>query len=252
MILAILQGRLSSRRLPGKVLRPILGRPMIVQQIERLRRCRFLDGLVVATSNDQSDDTIAATCADEDLPCVRGPLNNVLARFCKVVEQYRPDHVVRLTADCPLADWDVIDALIQRHLDTDADYSTNALQRTFPKGLDCEVIRADVLRRINEETRSPFDREHVTPFVYRDASGYSISHLTQDRDTSFLRWTVDLPSDFTFATKIYEHLYPDNSSFTSADVLDLLQRQPELRFVNADGMTEQEIAKAQDFWVTPQ
>lgn len=247
-VLAILQGRFSSRRLPGKVLKPLLDRPMILRQIERLDRCATIDGLIVATSVEESDAAIAETCANASVSCLRGPLDDVLARFCQVIDSCKPDHVIRLTADCPLTDWSVVDKLVQLHLDTDADYSTNALQRTFPKGLDCEIVRADVLRRIQDETDSPFDREHVTPYIYRPNTEYSISHLTQDTDLSFLRWTVDLPEDFEFVSAVYEYLYEDNSAFTSDAVLELLQRRPELRFINAAGLSEEEAGQAQRYW----
>ena len=136
-ILAILQARMTSTRLPNKVLAPILGQPMLARQIERLRRATTLDKLVVATSDDASDDPLAAMCEDISVPFYRGSLNDVLGRFKGVCEAFGSvNHIVRLTGDCPLADPAVIDAVVRHHLASGADYTSNALQPTWPDGLD--------------------------------------------------------------------------------------------------------------------
>jgi len=221
--LAVVQARMTSTRLPGKVLMPVLGQPMIARQAERLRRCRNIDELVVATSVDPSDDPLAEACASIGLPVFRGDLQDVLARFCSVVVQ-RPNAkaVVRLTADCPLADWTVIDELIVRHLAEEADYSSNTVpERTYPHGLDAEVVRPEALLRAGREATDPYEREHVTPFFYRRPDEHRIAGLTRSPSLAHLRWTVDYPADIEFVRRVYARLYPSNPAFTTEDVVAL-------------------------------
>jgi spore coat polysaccharide biosynthesis protein SpsF len=179
-ILTIVQARMTSSRLPGKVLRPILGAPMMGRQIERLRRSEKLGQLVVATSVDPSDDVIVDYCAALSCPTHRGPLHDVLGRYAETLAALGPaDHVVRLTADCPLADWTVIDQCIGLHVESGADYTSNTVERFYPRGLDVEVFRADWLPKIAAETADPYDREHVTPFFYRHPDRFKIAQLVQ-------------------------------------------------------------------------
>jgi spore coat polysaccharide biosynthesis protein SpsF len=221
-ILTILQARMSSSRLPGKVLKPILGEPMMAWQIARLRRARRVGDLVVATSVGPEDDVVAA-CA-ETLGCqaFRGPLNDVLGRYAGALEQHGPaDHVVRVTADCPLTDWRVIDQVIERHLATGADYTSNTVERTYPKGLDVEIVRAPLLLEAAREAQDPYEREHVTPFFYFRPERYRIVQVTQATDQNLLRWTVDTPADFVFAEAVYRTLHAARPDFLSEDILAL-------------------------------
>ncbi|MBS0296619.1 MAG: glycosyltransferase family protein [Proteobacteria bacterium] len=222
MILGMLQARMSSTRLPGKVMRDLLGRPMIDRQIERLRRAESLDRLVVATSDDASDDPLAEHLEREGVDVFRGPLTDVLARFSGALERFGPaEHVVRLTADCPLADWRVLDQVVRLHLAEGNDYTSNDLVRTFPHGLDVEIVRAEALQTAASEAVDPAEREHVTPFVYNRPDRFKLGCLTQAVDRSAERWTVDTPNDFAFVQRVYERLYPANPAFTSEDVLAL-------------------------------
>ena len=218
-ILTIVQARMSSSRLPGKVMRPVLGEPMMGRQIERLRRSRSLGLLTVATSMDAGDDVVADYCATLDVPVHRGSLQDVLGRYAGALEAFGPaDHVVRLTADCPLADWTVIDEVIALHLDSGADYTSNTVDRSFPKGLDVEVFRADLLPAIACATSDPYDREHVTPFFYRNPDRFRIEQLVRPERHDEMRWTVDTPEDFAFTTAVYEALYPTKPAFDSDDI----------------------------------
>lgn len=221
-MLTIVQARMTSSRLPGKVMRPILGAPMIGRQIERLRRSQRLGQLVVATSVDPSDDVIVDYCAELGCAAHRGPLHDVLGRFAETLEAFGPaEHIVRLTADCPLADWTVIDRCIALHLDTGADYTSNTLDRSYPRGLDVEVFRADWLPRIAAETSDPYDREHVTPVFYRSGARFKIAQLVETTYRAHLRWTVDRLDDFEFTTRVYETLYPQTPAFLTEDILAL-------------------------------
>jgi len=218
-VLTVLQARMTSSRLPGKVMKPILGEPMIGRQIERLGRSALLGELVVATSTDPTDDAIADYCRRLSCPVHRGPLADVLERYAGALEAFGPaDHVVRLTADCPLADWKVIDACIALHMERDADYTSNTVDRTYEKGLDVEVFRAEHLPRIAAATTDSYDREHVTPFFYRNPDRFHIEQLVQHDVRPQVRWTVDTPEDFAFTAAIYKALYPENAAFTSADI----------------------------------
>ena len=222
MATAILQARMSSSRLPGKVLRPLLGQPMILRQIERLRRCQRLERIVVATSEDPSDDILAETLAGAGVEVVRGPLDDVLGRFLKVIEILDlTGDMVRLTADCPLTDPDVIDACIALRREGDLDYASNGRRRTYPRGLDVEAFRVEALKQAGRETQAPYDREHVTPWLYRPGSPFTQGDLVQTQDESPLRWTVDFPSDYEFVRQVYEALYPKNPAFTSDDIRGL-------------------------------
>jgi spore coat polysaccharide biosynthesis protein SpsF len=222
MATAVLQARMSSSRLTGKVLKPLLGQPMILRQIERLRRSRRLERIVVATSEAPSDDILAETLAGAGVEVVRGPLDDVLGRFIRTIDALGIEgDLVRLTADCPLADPDVIDACIAKRRDGGFDVVTLGERRSFPRGLDAEALTVDILRRIDKEATSAYDREHVTPWLYRPRSSFRRGDLVQAEDQSEFRWTVDLPEDFDFVERVYAALYPVNPAFTSADILAL-------------------------------
>ncbi|HEY8571119.1 glycosyltransferase family protein [Phenylobacterium sp.] len=219
MAVAILQARMSSTRLPGKVMKPLAGAPMIERQIERLRRCETLERLAVATSDDRSDDLLAAHVERIGAEVFRGSLADVLDRFVRCAEDLGLEgDVVRLTADCPLADPGVIDAGVRLRQRLGVDYLSNGRRRTYPHGVDMEVFTLDALLAAGREATDPYDREHVTPYLYREGARFSVGHLQQDRDESGLRWTVDTPEDYAFVARVYEALYPKNPAFTSDDV----------------------------------
>ena len=224
---------MSSSRLPGKVLKPILDRPMLALQVERVQRASRLDQVVVVTSTDNSDDAIAAWAESAGVDCCRGSLDDVLDRFATALEQFPADHVVRLTADCPLIDPRVIDEIVALHLLSSADYTSNCLQYTLPDGLDVEVLKAEVLSLAAQEATSSEEREHVTPFVRSRPGRFVLRNWCYHEDLSGLRWTVDYPQDFEFVASVYRILYPDNPKFCTEDVLALLQCHPELAEVNA-------------------
>ena len=234
MVLAILQARMSSTRLPGKVMRPLLGQPMIARQIERLRRARGLSGLMVATSTDAGDDVLQAWCDDNGLPCYRGPLDDVRARFFGALAAAgSPAAFIRLTADCPLADPGLIDRCIASHAETDADYTYTSKGWTFPKGLDVEVCRTAALERAAHASDDAYDREHVTPYIYRHSELFRLNAITRDPPQRY-RWTVDTPQDFAFVTAVYKALYPAKPDFDSDDILAWQAAHPDQVLPNAD------------------
>jgi len=232
MILAVLQARVSSTRLPGKVLREILGAPMILRQINRVQRARSIGRLLLATSTDPVDDPLALLCMQNDVACFRGSLDDVLDRFYQAARPHLPEHVVRLTGDCPLADPALIDHVVGTHVAGGFDYTSNTIPPTYPDGLDIEVIRSTCLEEAWREAELPSEREHVTPFLYGRPERYRIGAVRNAMDLSALRWTVDEPDDFVLVRTIYEALYPGNPAFTTEDILALLERTPALKTWN--------------------
>lgn len=228
MVLAILQARMSSTRLPNKVTKPIMGQPMILRQIERIRRSKKIDRLILATSTNKSDDVLADLCVQNNIECFRGSLDDVLDRFYQGARQTDPDHVVRLTGDCPLTDPALIDDIIGFHIDGGFDYTSNALEPSFPDGLDVEVMTIGCLKQAWAEASLPSQREHVSLFIYQKPERFAIGIYRNETDQSDLRWTVDDIVDFEHVSAIYEALYNDNPGFDRHDILTLLERHPEL------------------------
>jgi spore coat polysaccharide biosynthesis protein SpsF len=243
MILAILQARVSSTRLPGKVLKPILGISMLQHQIQRVQKSRKIDQLVIATSDHKSDDAIEKLCDNIEIQCVRGSPDDVLDRFYQAATPFNPRHIVRLTGDCPLADAEVIDDIIEFYFQGNFDYASNTVEPTFPDGLDVEICSFQVLKQAFEQAKLPSQREHVTPFIYKQPGLYKIGNYKQEKDFSHFRWTVDEPEDFDFVNRVYKSLYFDNPDFKTEDILNLLNQYPKLteineRFIRNEGMAK--------------
>jgi len=233
VIVAVLQARASSRRLPGKVLKPILGKPMLAHQIERVQRARSIERLVLATSANDDDDAVAELGRACGIDVYRGSLDDVLDRFYRAAKPFAPSHVVRLTGDCPLIDPDLIDRIVAFALDGGYDYASNTIQPTFPDGLDVEVASFEALGTAWREATSVSDREHVMPFLHRQPERFSLGNLAGDEDLSRLRWTVDEPADFEFVRGVYEALHPAKPDFGTQDVLTYLRGTPGLAEINA-------------------
>ena len=208
---------------------------MILRQIERIRRARRLDQLVVATSVDPSDDPLAALLADEGIEVFRGPLHNVLARYVGALDRRPADTVVRLTADCPLIDPGVIDATIDLLHGTGADYAHCRTQEAgYPKGQDVEAMTAATLRRAAELAETREEREHVTWGIWNQPDLYRLVRLPPPQEWGHVRWTVDRPDDLEFVTAVYEALYPANPAFTSDDIRAFVASRPDLATYGGD------------------
>ncbi|HEX8570518.1 MAG TPA: glycosyltransferase family protein [Caulobacteraceae bacterium] len=236
MIVAVVQARMSSNRLPGKVMAPILGEPMIAKQLERVRRARTLSKVVVATSTDCSDEPLACYLTSKGQSPFRGSLRDVLGRVAGAARAAgEPTHVVRLTADCPLIDPEVIDEAVRLALASGAAYVGNIEPRTYPVGLEVEVMTAEALFAADAEATDPREREDVALFLRRRPERFAHAALTQPVDRSALRWAVDGPGDFAFVRGVYEALYPTNREFGSREVLDLMCEDAGLA-VHKDGL----------------
>lgn len=241
---AVLQVRAGSTRLPGKALRPLAGAPMLERHLERVRRARRLDALVVATSTCADDDAVAALCGELGVDCYRGSLEDVLDRVYCAARPGAPSHVVRLTGDCPLADPEVIDQVVAFCIQGGYDYASNVLEPTYPDGLDVEVMRLESLAAAWREARLASEREHVTPFLYKHPERFRLGSVKAQRDLSHLRWTVDEPEDFELVERIYRALYPGNAAFSSAEILSLLDSAPQLKTLNTRHRRNEGYAKS--------
>jgi glutamate-1-semialdehyde 2,1-aminomutase/spore coat polysaccharide biosynthesis protein SpsF len=230
---AILQARVASTRLPGKVLADIAGHPMLWHVVNRVRHAKLVNQLVVATSDKPSDDPIADFCNREGIACFRGNEDDVLDRFYQGAREFKADTVVRITADCPLIDPTIIDKVIQQYQTGNYDYVTNTLRYTYPDGLDVEVFSFNALVQAWNEATTRTQREHVTPYI-RTSGRFRIAGVENEEDLfqQGHRWTVDEPRDLDFVRKVYKHLYDENKVFLMQDILRLLGVQPELRLIN--------------------
>tara|TARA_B100001093_G_C26832817_1_gene1016910 strand:+ start:1518 stop:2273 length:756 start_codon:yes stop_codon:yes gene_type:complete len=234
MMVAILQARMGSSRLPGKVMMSILGRPMLELQIERIRRAVLIDKLVVATTVDPQDDVIEQLCTSLNIDCFRGSEEDLLDRYYESAKQFQADYIVRLTGDDPLTDPNLIDDMVAKMKSGRFDAVTNTIYPTYPEGLDLSVLTFKSLSRAWGEADLQSQREHVTPYIYDNAEEFRIFHYKQNTDKSSLRWTVDYEEDFIFIEEIYKDLYPSNKTFLTDDVYKLLESKPSLVTINSN------------------
>ncbi len=234
MILGILQARMTSVRLPGKVMKPLLEKPMISRQIERIKRAPAISRLFVATGVDTADNPLSEWCQSNGIDCFRGSQDDVLDRFYQATERVpEATHIVRMTADCPLIDPDVIESVIQLCLRGGYDYASNTQPPTYPDGLDVEIMTRQALVDSWKKAKKTSEREHVTPYLYHHPAEFKIGQLRNTSDLSALRWTVDETADFEFVETIYQNLYPTNPQFKMADILSFIEQKPELLKLNA-------------------
>jgi spore coat polysaccharide biosynthesis protein SpsF len=228
---AIVQARMGSTRLPGKVLEPLLGEPILTRVMRRAGRARRLDACVVATSVVAEDDPIADLAAREGWSCERGSLDDLLDRYVMAARAHGADVVVRITADCPLIDPQVIDDTIAAFEGGGCDYAATGLEpRTFPRGLDVEVMSLTALEQAWQDDSDPAWREHVTPYLYRHPERFRLCRVGTEDDQSDHRWTVDTPEDYELVRKIYDAFGRDD--FTWRDALALVESHPDWEDLN--------------------
>jgi spore coat polysaccharide biosynthesis protein SpsF len=239
---AIVQARLGSTRLPKKMLLDLVGKPLLWHVIHRLRASSKIDSVVIATTNTPQDDAITNFCSEYDFLCYRGSEDDVLDRFYQTAKYHEADTVVRVTGDCPLIDPNIVDLIITAFHSQNCDYASNLGSidpngffqgRTFPDGLDAEAFSLQTLKCAWQEAALPSDREHVTPYIYKNPDKFRVFQVTQKEDLSSLRWTLDGPEDLIFIRQIFEALYSPKHHFLTPDVLNLLTMHPELNEINA-------------------
>lgn len=231
-VCVILQARMSSTRLPGKVLKPILNQPMLALQLERVKKAKKIDEVIVATSTNAEDDAIDRLCQKLNINCFRGNLYDVLDRYYQAAKKNQVKHIVRLTGDCPLSCPGLIDTVITKHLTTKSEYTSNCEPYTLPSGLDVEVVRFDILEKVWQVATMEHHREHVTAYI-REGSDFHKENYAYPQDFTDFRLTVDYLEDLELVEKIYEHFYPSNPNFGFLDIFNFLKENPKIRKINA-------------------
>lgn len=233
-IVATIEARMESTRLPGKILMPLAGKPSLERLVERVRRCKLIDEVIVATTDRPSDDATVKACDEAWVRYFRGSSEDVLDRVLKAAKSVNADLIVELTGDCPLLDPVIIDRVIQTFLDGNYDYISNVLERTFPRGMDTQVFPVSVLEEVSGFTQDPHDRENVSLFIYEHPEYYKLGNVKSDFPRPELRLTVDTREDYELVSKVYESLYPKNPSFNLNDIILFLDQNPEIKALNAD------------------
>jgi spore coat polysaccharide biosynthesis protein SpsF len=225
-IVAIVQARMSSTRLPGKVLLPLGEDCALGYVIARLSQAKLVNHIVVATSVNHADNAIAYFCRDNRIHCLRGDEHNVLARYAYVASQCHADIIIRITADCPLVDYQLLDKMLAQFLaQSKSQYLSNVHPRTFPKGLDIEIFSAETLQMTLQAAKTAYELEHVTPYMYTSGQ-FLVTNYESDDDLSNYRWTLDTAEDYQFLKHLTAKL--NNKKFLMNDILKLLKADVEL------------------------
>lgn len=232
---AIIQARMGSTRLPGKILKEIMGKTVLQHVVERVQQVESIDEIVIATTTHAQDDVVVQAAIDYGVAYFRGSQDDVLERYYLAAKENKANVVVRITSDCPLIDPKVTDEIIKFFNKENYDIVTNAssdlIQRTYPRGLDTEVFAFHQLERAFKGANKNYQREHVTPYIYENSS--RIFYYKNTVDYSKYRWTVDTEDDFRLITEIYHHLYQGKHDFYLSDIVKLLEQYPELAQINA-------------------
>jgi spore coat polysaccharide biosynthesis protein SpsF len=232
----IVQARMGSTRLPGKILKTVLDRPLLSYQIERLRRVTLADQLLIATTLQAADQVIVRLCQQEGVDTFRGSEEDVLNRYYLAAREAKATTVVRVTSDCPLIEPAVIDRAIATLLENSDkfDYVSNGLERTYPRGMDVEAFTFEALERAEREAKEASEREHVTLYMVRHPELFRLASIKAESDNSRYRLTVDTPEDFELIKRLLEALYPHFPNFTLDQLLQLLKENPEWPKINAN------------------
>jgi spore coat polysaccharide biosynthesis protein SpsF len=221
---------MGSTRLPGKVLADIHGHPMLWYVVRRIRAAIGVDEIVVATTTQSADEAIVAFCSEYGVRCFRGSEYDVLDRYYNAARQNNAEAVVRITSDCPLIDAGVVDKTVRAFLIKKPDYASNCVVRTYPRGLDTEVMAFRALELAWSEARQPYQRSHVTPYIYENPQRFRILSVTGDEDLSAYRWTVDTLEDLQLVRALYAHF--QDEKFLWSDAAKLMERDPQLAEIN--------------------
>lgn len=229
-ICATIEARMTSSRLPGKVLMDFCGKPNLQHIVERIKRSKYIDEVVVATTVNKEDDSIVELCKEIGCKYFRGSENDVLLRVLEAAKSVDADYIVEITGDCPVIDWRHLDYLTEMFFLEEHDYAANILKRTFPRGFDTQIFSVNVLEEVNEVTKNPADHEHVSLYIYTHPEKYKLINWEAEGEMNHpeLEITLDTKEDYEFIKQIYEILYPKNSDFSAKDVVELLIKHPEM------------------------
>lgn len=243
-VVAFIQARIGSSRLPGKVMMDLGGKPVIARVIERVRKASGIDEVVVVTTFDRKDLPIVCLCAEAGLRIFCGSENDVLDRFYQAARLIEPDHVIRVTADCPVLDPMVIEKTLALHLLTSADYTSNTFAERFPDGEDVEVMTFAALQTAWKQASLLSEREHVTPYIRKHPELFRHASLVGEKDYSSMRWTLDTEKDYRFLVAIYEALGTEKPSFGMDDILEFIGSHPDLVELNSGIGRNEGLAKS--------
>lgn len=229
-ICATIEARMTSSRLPGKVLLDLEGKPALQQIVERLRRSRYIDEVVVATTVNSQDDAIITMCNAIGCRYYRGSEDDVLLRVLETAQSVEAGIIIEITGDCPVVDWRHVDEAIELFFRSKVDYVSNIGSRPYPVGFEVQVFPVAVLERVNQLTSDPVDHEHVSLYIYTHPEIFSLAYLEASDDLYHpeIEITLDTPADYELIRKVYAELYPVNPDFSAREVLDLLLNKPEL------------------------
>jgi spore coat polysaccharide biosynthesis protein SpsF len=231
MIIAIIQARMGSTRLPGKVMKKISNKPLLYYVVERVKKSKYVEKIVIATTDKEEDNIIEEYAGELNVECFRGSEKDVLDRYYKAAKKYNAQVVARITADCPLLDPQIMDNVIELFLKEKCDYATNTMPATFPDGLDVEVLSFRALEKAWKNAILESDREHVTSYIRRHPEIFTIKNLKNDENLSHLRWTVDRAEDLVFMREVYRKFYP-REIFYMSEIRELIERDPRLLEIN--------------------
>lgn len=236
---AIIQARMGSTRLPGKVMKKLCGKSVLEHVIHRVQACHLLDDVVVATTTSPADDIIVAEAVQCGAKWFRGSEEDVLDRYYRAAKQFHADVIVRVTADCPLFDPELVKEMLEcfhaRNAgDRKIDYLSNTLSRTYPRGLDAEIFTFEALEKAHRDANMLHEREHVTPYIYQHPKTFFLQDFMNEEDLSSHRWTLDTEQDLMFFQEVYSALFREGAVLATSEVLSLLQERPELMAINAD------------------
>lgn len=231
-VVAIIQARMGSTRLPGKILKKVNERELLSYQLERLQSSKLIDEIVIATTTQNQDDVIEGFCKDNDIQYYRGSETDVLSRYYESAIKFEADIIVRITSDCPIIDVNVVDRTINHFIEHKYDYVSNTIDRTYPRGMDTEVFSFAALKKAKNEAYLERDREHVTAYFYTNRDKFTIGSVKNNHDYSKYRWTVDTEEDYKLITLIIDNLYNQNPMFSMEDVINLMEMNPEWFKIN--------------------
>lgn len=233
-VVCIVQARVGSTRLPEKVLKKICGKTVLEHDIDRLKQVKNLNNLVIATTTLEDDNKIEKLVTKLGVDCFRGSSEDVLSRYYFAAKKYKADVIVRVTSDCPLIDYDTSDKIIKYYLDNldKYDYLSNTIERTYPRGLDTEVFSFHALEKSHMEAKKKYEREHVTPYIYKNTDIFRVAQYKNEDDYSNYRWTLDTEEDYKLISIIYNNLYKKDKLFSFDDILKFIDENPYLIKIN--------------------
>lgn len=245
-VVAIIQARMGSARLPGKIMMEIVEKPMLWHLIDRVKKCRNVDLVVVATTTNKEDRVVKELAEKSGAKAYCGSEDDVLDRYYQAAKLYGAEVVVRITADCPLIDPHLLDRMAEYFEDNrdKLDYLGMGSPNRYPDGLDTEVFSFKVLEKAWEEAKLKSEREHVTPYIWKNEKLFRIGAVALDKDLSRFRWTVDEEKDLRFVREVYKHLYKEGQVFATEEILELLSRKPELLDINQGIQRNEGYAKS--------